>query len=163
MKEFYSNLDSLIGKECWGIVAGEGTGSILSLKFGEKISREKPIDNPHLSEDCRAFDAEFSFLIYSPWRLSNSSEILSSSYYDNANDGSMINGLNEILNKSVKNISCKSPCNDLRIQFESNTVLDIFACDIDIDEDSSFYDFYSPSGIFSIVGDSLIEFEPSNK
>jgi len=163
MKDFYSSLDLLVGKECWGFVAGQGTGSILALNFGKKILREKPVDNPHLSEDCRNFDPEFSFLIYSPWRLNNSTEILSASYYDNSNDGAMINGLNKVLNKSVESISCESPCNDLSIEFEDNTVLKIFACDIGFDEDSSFYNFYSPSGIFSVVDDSRIEFEPSSK
>lgn len=157
MKEFYNHLQQLTGKECWGIVTG--VGSIITLSFGAKIPRENPIENPNLSEVCRFYDPEYSLMIYAPWRLHNSTSILSASYYDNSKNGPMAKGLDGILKLSVTNIICEPPCHDLTIHFEENVVLTVFAGDIDLDDDTGFYDFFTPSGVFSVVGDSLIEFE----
>jgi hypothetical protein len=40
-------LKILPGKTCWSFIGGSGTGSMVSLDFGEKVPRKKPVGNPH--------------------------------------------------------------------------------------------------------------------
>lgn len=65
-----SFFDALIGKRCWSIIAGPGTGSMASLAFGEKIRRSRPLRNPTLSSDQRELDGEFVvFVKGSEWSM----------------------------------------------------------------------------------------------
>jgi hypothetical protein len=49
--ELAQTLKSLAGKCCWGVSAGEGTGSVFILSFGWKVPRVRPIANPHHCRD----------------------------------------------------------------------------------------------------------------
>jgi hypothetical protein len=49
--ELAQTLKSLAGKRCWGVSAGEGTGSVFILSFGWKVPRVRPIANPHHCRD----------------------------------------------------------------------------------------------------------------
>jgi hypothetical protein len=49
--ELAQTLKSLAGKCCWGVSAGEGTGSVFTLSFGWKVPRVRPIANPHYCRD----------------------------------------------------------------------------------------------------------------
>jgi hypothetical protein len=45
----------LIGRPCWLIIAGKGTGSIVHLGFGDKYPRDKPLKNPCINDDEKLF------------------------------------------------------------------------------------------------------------
>jgi hypothetical protein len=46
---------ALHGTTCWGIAAGQNTGSVIDLHFGEKLDRPKPIRNPFLPPDLQRY------------------------------------------------------------------------------------------------------------
>jgi hypothetical protein len=60
------DLSALIGAECWGIVCGEGSGSVLGLDIGIRTLKRKPTNNPHLSELVRLYDGACSLLVWCP-------------------------------------------------------------------------------------------------
>jgi hypothetical protein len=46
-------LGEIVGRPCWGFVAGKGTGSNFTMDFGRKLKRARPLTNPHLSGSSR--------------------------------------------------------------------------------------------------------------
>ena len=58
-------LSALVGEECWGVVGGEGTGSVILLHIGERTLRSRPIPNHHLTELVRRFDSAYTLRIES--------------------------------------------------------------------------------------------------
>ena len=61
--ELESILRQFIALPCWAVVAGEGTGSMVSLAFGDKTRRDKPLENIHLAEDYRLYSSGYSIFI----------------------------------------------------------------------------------------------------
>jgi hypothetical protein len=57
------------GSKCWSIIGGAGTGSVISLRFGDKVRMKQALRNPHLSMEERIFDGERSLIVYCDWRL----------------------------------------------------------------------------------------------
>ncbi|MBN1498645.1 MAG: hypothetical protein JW982_00690 [Spirochaetes bacterium] len=49
-----SALNLLVNKTCWGVVYGNGSGSIIELLIGDKLKRDKPLKNNKLAEDISA-------------------------------------------------------------------------------------------------------------
>lgn len=73
---FAQDLQKIVGKECWGSVEGEGTGSVILFMFGEKIPNLKPIENEHLSKDVQNFESEFSLFIQCVWRVDSNKKVI---------------------------------------------------------------------------------------
>jgi len=67
--ELTQTLKSLLGKCCWGVSAGEGTGSVFILSFGGKVPRVRPIANPHFTSTQRRYIGELSLTVRSAWRI----------------------------------------------------------------------------------------------
>src|SRR4051812_38736407 len=93
---FLRMLSALNGEECWAIVGGEGTGSVISLSMGARILRRKPLENPHLSDLVRRYESAYKLVLYCPWRLDSVSDVVSGSHMLNSNDGPMVRGFGSI-------------------------------------------------------------------
>ena len=116
----------LEGLECWAWVAGRGTGSVVSLKFGEKIKRRIPVTNPHISEEARKFEGEYCLFIEGcAWRIEEE-EVLGCSVSSNEPDGAMIEALSQLINKKVVSVSLKYPSFDFSLLFEQGVSLHSF-------------------------------------
>ena len=100
-------LNHIIEKNCWSFIAGAGTGSMVSLAFGEKILRHKPLKNPTLTQEQRAFDGEFIvFIKEAPWRiLDENKSTICTSDDNNEVDGLMLSGLKILIGSPVSAIS----------------------------------------------------------
>lgn len=127
----YSKLNNqfkkIISKPLWATVAGAGTGSILGLRFGKKIKKARPSNNPHLSRSVRYYDGEFSMLIWCAWRVEKDSNIICGSMDSNESGGLMVEGIKVLHNKRVRAIHIgKIP--DLCIYFVGGLKLRLF-CD----------------------------------
>src|SRR5262245_4269256 len=68
-REVEAALAWIIGEECWAIIAGPGTGSVILLDLGAKLPRDVEVDNPRLSEDERKFEAPYSIHVWCSWRV----------------------------------------------------------------------------------------------
>lgn len=156
-KEFLTDLKKLVGKPVWGIVAGSGTGSVVSLMIGKKIPLDKKLSNPHLTPDEREFEGEFSFLIQAPWRLDEGLNVLAASYQDNAKGGPMLKGLERIRNKVITEVVCISAGLDFALIIDGIYTLDIFCANFG--ETDDFYTFFTPEKSYTIrmEGKILVE------
>jgi len=147
---FISELNVLKGKECWGIIAGKGTGHNVSIQFGEKILRKNVIPNDYLSDDQRMFKPEFSLFIESSWRLDSIDKVICSSDDPNDNNGLLVNGLKNIVNKKILSIEVLKPALDLVIEFSDLFFLKIFCDHTDPNYGYDNYSFFMPEKIYII-------------
>ena len=165
MKELLvKNLKKIVGLECWSIIGGKGTGTMISMKFGRKIPFTPPLRNVHLTEEERNFDGEYSFLTYFCWwRLDSKDEVMfgADDYCDDFDQ--YVPLLREsLIDTKITAIDVLYPGYDLSITFSNGNILRLFCWDIQPDEDGdpeTHYVFFCPEGVFSVVGKGEIEFE----
>jgi len=117
-REFALTLKSLVGKRCWGVSAGEGTGSVFVLDFGRQIPRDKPIANPHLTPEQRRYTGELSLMVWSAWRIDAKHTVVCGWNDSSRNDGPMVRGLKSLVGRSVKSVSFDRPAFDLEVRFQ---------------------------------------------
>ncbi|MEA2597566.1 MAG: hypothetical protein QOF01_4035 [Thermomicrobiales bacterium] len=112
----------LAGKRCWGVAAGEGTGARLGLDMGGKVKRDRPLDNPLVSEDVRCYEAAYSLFVEGcPWRVQSAAAVVGGWLDDNANDGPMVATLERLVGARVE-----PPAWDLRLGFDHGLALVVF-------------------------------------
>ena len=129
----------LEGLECWACVAGRGTGSRVSLKFGGKIKRHNPITNPHISEEARNFEGEYGLFVKDcAWRIEDEEKVLGCSESPNEPDGAMIKALSQLTHKKVVSVSLKYPSFDFSLLFEQGISLHAFCFSNTVDELDSY-------------------------
>jgi hypothetical protein len=158
VNNFQRALSGLVGEECWGVVGGEGTGSIISLKIGARILRAKPHSNPHLSDLVRQNESAYTLLLYCPWRIDSLSNVVSGSHMSNANDGPMVRGYASICGQKIKAVNCCPPAFDLKLDFENEHSLVIHCSAFGMDGDVC-YMFGTPQGWFSVGLDGCLAVE----
>lgn len=151
-------IQDIVAEECWGVVGGEGTGSVILLSIGAQIPRPRPLSNPHLSELCRHHEGAYSLRIMCPWRIDSPSQVIAGSHMSNANDGPMVSGLEEICGEKIVAVICTFPGLDLTIQFENQRSLVIHCTEIGWDYDEC-YSFGTPKGYYSVGFDGEVSFE----
>ncbi len=149
-KEFRENLKKLIKTKCWSFIAGEGSGSVISLDFGEKVLRKKPCRNKYLSEIQRKFKGEYSLLIYCSWRFDSPNKILCGSKDSNHADGPLLKGLKHIVDKSVVSVNVYSPAYDIVLGMSDGFTLKIFCDETNISEPFDNFIFFTPTKTYSI-------------
>jgi len=150
---------SMAGKECWLIIAGAGTGSVVSLGFGDKKRLERPVKNPCLTNDERLYGPEYSILIYCAWRLSLLDTIVCSWRDSNEAGGPMLSGLELLRGKKLCEIIIEPIGFDLTLHFEDGLCFQIF-CDVTNDYDSDDnYIFFTNEIILSVGLKSEVSIE----
>jgi hypothetical protein len=152
------DLLALVGEECWGVVGGEGTGSVISLSVGTQILRQKPVGNPHLSDLVRQYDSAYSLLLWCPWRIDSDSRVVSGSHMSNANNGPMVVGSNCICGQKITAVTCSGPAFDLRLDFENQHALVVHCSAIGKDYEEC-YAFGTPLGHYSVSLDGELTFQ----
>lgn len=154
--EFLEELHHLNGLECWGVVAGEGTGSRITLDFGKNIPRARPLKNPKLSEMQRQHKGEFGLFVQNcAWRL-GSETVICSSKSPNSSDGPMVRGLQSVVGQHVVNVAVTSPGYDLVVHFSGGARLHLFCDCLDQTRDGNNYSFHTLSRSFVICAGSTI-------
>jgi hypothetical protein len=148
VEEFFAGVR---GRECWSVIGGAGSGSIISLRFGEKIRSKQPLHNPELSFEERIFEGERSLIVYCDWRLEAESGLLGSSQ-SVTEDGELdLSPFHDVKNRIVANIGFTSRLNDLRIEFDNGIVLSVF-CDLPLgDAADSNYVMFNPLTCIAIT------------
>ena len=128
-KEFRKKLEQLIGKKCWSSIAGEGTGSHVSINFGKKVKMKEELSNKNLSEEERKYDGEIIlFLDDCAWRLDSNKEVICSSTDDNRKGAPMLKGLEKLIDQKVISFDLYEPGYDLTLEFTNSLKLKLF-CD----------------------------------
>jgi hypothetical protein len=155
---FLRDLSVLVGEECWGVVGGGGTGSVISLAIGARTLRRKPVNNPHLSDFVRRYDSAYSLMLWCAWRIDSKSDVVSGSHMSNSNDGPMVLGNKSICGQRIKAVNCSGPAFDLRLDFENQHSLVIHCGAIGKDYEEC-YTFGTPRGHYSVGLDGELTFE----
>jgi hypothetical protein len=158
---FLRALSALIGEECWGVVGGEGTGSVISLNIGARTIRSKPLNNPHLSDLVRRYNSAYTLMLYCPWRIDSLSKVVSGSHMSNANDGPMVRGYASICGQTIQAVTCSGPAFDLRLDFENRHSLVVHCSSID-EHEGNCYTFGTPTGWFAVEPDGQLTLEASD-
>jgi hypothetical protein len=160
VKDFISTLQHLVGKNCWGFVAGEGTGSVVALDFGDRVKRDRPLKNPHLTREQRENSAELSLLVQCAWRLDSPEQVICSAWDSNVADGPMLAGLQRVVGKNVYSVVVDVVSLDLTLRFDAGLCLKIFCDRVNVDEDEDNYSFYTPTRTFAVGARSHLSIEP---
>lgn len=155
---FRSDLLALIGEECWGVVCGEGTGSVLGLDIGARTLKRKPVNNSHLTELVRRYDSAYSMLVWCPWRIDSDSKVVAGSHMSNTNDGPMVIGSKSICGQRITAVTCSSPAFDLRLNFENKHSL-VIHCSANGKNYEDCYSFGTPLGHYGVDLDGVLNFE----
>lgn len=150
------------GLHCWSIIAGAGTGSVVSLGFGRKVPRTKILTNPHLSEEQRHFDAEYSIFVECAWRLDARDQVVCGCWDSNDADGPMIRGLQRLRGEAVQAIDVSVPAFDLTVKYGSGLVLHVF-CDQLLQGASDNYSIFTLTDVFVIGPRSHLRIEPRRR
>ncbi|MCX4028565.1 hypothetical protein H0A36_14535 [Endozoicomonas sp. SM1973] len=161
-KTFLDELSKLKGKECWGIVGGAGTGSIISLNIGEKYLRNNPLKNTFLSDLVRRYESEYGFMLHCPWRIDHDNYVLCGSYHSNELDGPYQEVFSQVIGNKITNIICEPPAFDLKLCFENLVSINIYCTNTGIDYDEC-YSFKSPIGWFEVGYNGRLSFEEFDK
>ncbi len=120
-------IEQLFDKEVFALTCGPSTGSRFKLEIGKKVLRERYINNPHLTEENRKFQGEYSLMVYCSWRLQDKNDKVIASWQDsNEKEGLMTKGLESLVGDKITNISF-SPQFDCVINFTSGRYLNIFS------------------------------------
>lgn len=155
-EQLAASLQELVGKRCWGAVAGEGTGSIVSLRFGGRTRRKNPLPNPFLSPEVRDYEADYSLLVHCVWRLDARDRIVCGAWDSNEVGGPMSIGLTEVANHDVRRVTTDAPSMDLALELDNDLTLKVFCDRINVDEAEINYCFYTPTAVFTVGTRSCI-------
>lgn len=157
-RNFEINLKRFIGQECWAVVGGKGTGTVICLDFGLKIPRKNKLKNRHLTEDTRTYRSEFSLFIQCSWRLDAEFEVVCGSKESNEEGGERNEGLKKLIHKHVTAIDLIKPAFDLNVHFDEKLILRIFCDETNPDEDEKFDNYYLfiPECVFTVSNRSQL-------
>lgn len=154
-------LRSVLGNECWSVIAGPGTGSHLVLDIGRKIQLPEPIRNPLLSEESRRYKGEFTlFLEDCAWRVENEEGILCTSKSENSLNGEMLSAIRQLIGARIIRAEIETFGFDLLIAFDKKLVLRTFS-DTASDESGDNYTYSSPEGAFTVSPKGKFHFRRS--
>jgi hypothetical protein len=138
-----------VGRGCWGVIAGSGTGSMVTLDFGEKVKRARPLHNPTLSDEARNYEGEYGLYLQDcDWRLQTRQKVLASSASSNEAGGVMLTGLGQIVGQRVREVTFDPPSFDLAIDFANEIQLLVFCFGKSVEE-FDHYSFFSPALVYT--------------
>lgn len=140
--DFNAVAQGLVGLRCWGVVGGSGTGSNISLEFGNKIKRKKALLNRNLTDELRYFQGEYGFFVECSWRVEDADTVICGSR-SNHDDISL--GIKKLVNEEVQSIEILNVSFDLVLKFANELVLKIFCDENNIEENVDNYTLSAPS------------------
>ncbi len=117
------------GATCWSVLLGKNTGSAVDMKFGDKLPRIRPLNNPHLSSDERKYDGEMSlYIIGCVWRIDSDEEVISVSHEKIETGSPSYEVFKSFIGHTLDNISLAVPGLDASFRFSNGLTLKLF-CD----------------------------------
>jgi len=162
MNQFIGAVKALVEKTCWGVTAGEGTGSVIGVDFGKKINRKRPLSNIHLSEEQRNFQGEYDLFVECSWRIDSQESVVCGSKDANESYGTMVSGLNRIVGQRIVAVNANLPAYDLELRFDNDLILKIFCDETNESEDCDNYTFGTPEQNYIVGCRSQLSIEERN-
>jgi hypothetical protein len=119
-------LERIVGEECWAIIAGPGTGTVILLDLGAKLPRVEEVDNPNLSEDECKFEAPYSIQVWCAWRVEVAGRVVGSAVALPETGWWERSGLAQVRGRRLTSFELSMPIPDLRLHF-GDVTLSMFA------------------------------------
>lgn len=155
--EFIKRMHGLIGEPLWGFVGGMGTGSVVSLSFGEKIPRKRILSNPHLSMNARQYDGSLELFIMCVWRIDSASEVICGGWSGNKKGEEMLMGLERLCGQKVEEIIIIQPSFDFELRFSNSLWLKVFCDQTNVSEMYDNYSLFTQDIIYTVATKSILE------
>jgi len=151
-EELQNAIRLLEQRPCWAVIYGRETWPNLSMHFGEKIPRNRPLPTA-VREDVKFFDGEFGLYVECTWRLETETSIIGSSRQPIVEDAPVLDVLGSLENQLVSQVELQMPGMDLTLRFDDGVALRVF-CD-EIDDSRSNFSFFFPRGSITVGPRSL--------
>lgn len=157
VEELKTDISSMVGLTCWSVIAGPGSGSLVTLSFGKKMPRTTPLRNSKLSAEQRQFEGEYELYIECAWRLESKDEVICTSTSSNEHGSIREQRLLRLPGQVVSTASISSPGFDLRLCFDYSTSLIVFADQANETDCYVNYTFLTPRSLITIGPRSSLE------
>ena len=118
---------TFVEKECWSVIGGEGSGSLITLAFGGKQRRPKQLTNKNLTELQQSFEGECELYLACAWRLESETDVICTSTSSNRRNGTMMRTVHELVGRRVLAVAVTYPAGDLHLAFDDGISLKAFA------------------------------------
>jgi hypothetical protein len=151
-------LERIVGEECWAIIAGPGTGSVILLDLGAKLPRDVELKNPHLSEDERKFEAPYSMHIWCSWRVEVEGRVVGSAIALPEEGWWERSGLAHVKGHHLTSFELSTPIPDLRLQFGEAT-LSMFADTLSEDDNDFAFTVRTRDGTYVVFANGDLQRE----
>lgn len=159
-----SSLLALNGLTCWGAVAGPGTGSHVTLHFGEKLPRKVPLNGSRTSEALRRYSGEYILFIQDcAWRMDESERMVCSSKSPNDIDGPMVTAFASAVSSRIVAADCAPSTYDLTLSLSSGQTIRLFCDCFDQENDGSNWSLHTPHSVFVVNAMLMLKQEPRNR
>jgi len=151
----------LIGKKCWAVSGGKGTGSMFKVALGKKVKREFPLKkfplkNKHLSKHLRYFDGEFRLFVQCcAWRLQKKNKVICSSTETQETIGFEIK---KLVGHRISQINLLNSALDLSVEFDKMYTLTLFCDQTYEPKPLTNYTVFCPEGSYSVEARSKLDF-----
>lgn len=153
--ELVRELAGLRGLRCQGYIAGEGTGSIVALHFGDLIQLKRPSGNVRITEVMRSYEGTKILYVACAWRLEDESQVVTASIADNRPGREMLAGLDVLVSRVVTEVPRpEAPGFDLSLKFEGGVCFRAF-CD-QAEEDGQNYTLLVPGAAYVVGAKSRV-------
>jgi hypothetical protein len=155
-------LERVVGEECWAVIAGSGTGSVILLDLGAKLPREHELRNDMLSDEERRFEAPYSVQIWSSWRVEREGVVIGSWVALPAEGWWDRSGLALIKGRRLSGYELDEPIPDLRLDF-GETRLSVFADTLSANEEDCAFTVRTPTDVYLAFSDGRLQREWSQE
>jgi hypothetical protein len=142
----HTALAALSGLECWSVIAGSGTGSVVSLGFGARVPARRFSGNQNLSLEERQFEPEFLLYVEAAWRLEDEHGVLVT-WSEAASGAAWLDQLEKLRGRDVKTAEVRSAGLDLEVRFEGGFTYSVF-CDQGPEDDN--YSILTPRHVVAV-------------
>jgi len=153
-------VQALVGKACWGIVAGSGTGSVVDFLIGTMIPLGTPLTNPQLSPEVRYNDSQLGVFVKCAWRLDGPSAVAAGCWDSNEEGGPMLSGLAQVKGQLITGAAVISAGLDLELRFSSGHLLRVFCDQTNAVNENDNYSVLTPDIVVSVGCRSVVRSRP---
>lgn len=142
-------LSKMAGLDCWGVVAGAGTGSMITFDFGRHIRIDPPLRNQRISSELRNFHGEYSIFVEGcAWRLEKAEVIVCGSRDDEELIGIELE--NSLVGAKLMSAKLCNRALDLNLSFHTGYLLRLFCDQTSAPEGLNNYSVRSPLGWITV-------------
>lgn len=160
LDEFCEAVHQLRSLRCLGTIAGPGTGSVISVHFGQPIPLSRPSRNENLPPLFRTHEGEFILFVDCVWRLDSPEIVVCGAWDDNSPGGPMLTGLSKMQGATIEAIEGPvRPALDLGLVLDNSHTLRIFCDQVNTVDATDNYSLFTRSGSFTVGPRSVLRSE----